>query len=162
MGHYPVSMEVEELYLPSNLDELLRVARHNHIQLPSNTFLLFKTMAILQSLGTKLDPDFDLFSLLTPHIERIFRKKYAPSTILHQLPLAAGDLALFGFGLPKRIARIVRNIERGEMRIRTDVTGVEQHLGHLERLVNRMIIGIIVAAVIIGLALYLVAYRLGG
>ena len=159
MGHYPLL--TEDLNLTSNLGELFAVVRRNHIQLPGNTFLLLKTMTMAQGLGQELDPDFDFFALLKPSVEKMLEKKYKPSAILHRLPPAVAELALFGVGLPNRLARIVKSVERGELHFSADVTGVERHLEHLERLVNRAIIGLIVSAIILGGALVFVAIKLG-
>ena len=46
--------------------------------------------------------------------------------------------------------------------MRANVSGVESHLEHLERLVNKAIIGIIAAAIILGMALVFLAIRMGG
>jgi ubiquinone biosynthesis protein len=114
-----------------------------------------------QALGRGVDPDFDFFALLTPSVENMLQKKYKPSSILRRLPPAFAELALFGVGLPNRLVRIVKSVERGELHFNADVSGVERHLEHLERLVNRAIIGLIAAAVILGAALVFLAVRLG-
>ena len=159
MSHYPSLSE--DLNLTSNLGELFAVVRRNHIQLPGNTFLLLKTMTMAQSLGQRLDADFDFFALLTPSVDSLIRKRYRASAILKRVPPAFAELALFGVGLPNRLLRIVKTVERGEFRIQADVSGVETHLEHLERLVNRAIIGLIVAATILALGLAFLAFELG-
>lgn len=158
LGHFELASE--DLSLASNLGDLFAVVRRNHVQLPGNTFLLLKTMAMAQSLGKGLDPDFDFFGMLSTSVETLLRKRYQPSSILRQLPPAVAELALLGVGLPNRLSRIVRSLERGELQIRTDVSGVQQHLEHLERLVNRVVIGILVAAIILALAIVFLAYHL--
>lgn len=62
---------------------------------------------------------------------------------LQGLWLAAMDMAVLGVGLPQRLNRLVKSFERGEVQIRTDVSGLERHFEHLERLVNRIVIGVI-------------------
>ena len=159
MGHYPLL--TEDLNLTSNLGELFAVVRRNHIQLPGNTFLLLKTMTMAQGLGQALDPDFDFFALLTPAVDNMLKNKYKPTSILRRLPPAIAELALFGVGLPNRLARIAKTVERGEFHIKADVSGVERHLEHLERFVNRAIVGMIIAAVILAAGLVFLAIRLG-
>jgi len=159
MGHRPT---IEEFHQVSNIGELIAAVRRNHVQLPANTFLLLKTMAMAQSLGKGLNPDFNFFVELQPHVEATFKKRYSPSAILRRLPSTAADLALFGIGLPKRLFRIVRLLERGEIHFRTDVSGLELHLEHLERIVKMLVIGLITAAVILGITILFLAYRLSG
>lgn len=158
MGHYPLSLE--ELDLSSNLGELFNVVRRNHIQLPGNTFLLLKTMTMAQSLGIGLNPDFDFFLLLKPNVDWIIKKKYSPYSVMRRLPPTAADFAIFGAGLPKQLSKIVKSIERGEMHIRTDVPGIERHIEHLEKLVNRIVLGLLASAVIFAVAIIIQAYIL--
>jgi ubiquinone biosynthesis protein len=159
MTHYPILDE--NLVLHSNLDELFTVVRRNHIQLPGSTFLLIKTIAMVQGLGWRMDSDLDFLNLVTPSVVALFNKKYRASEILRRLPAALAELTLFGVGLPKRLTRITKSIERGDFKIRSDVSGVELHLEHLERIVNRLVMGLIVAAVIFAVALVLLIVRMG-
>jgi predicted transcriptional regulator len=56
---------------------------------------------------------------------------------------------------------MMKTAERGEIQVRADVSGVERHIRHLEQVVNRAVIGIIAATLILGLALLFVGSRLG-
>lgn len=151
MGHYSNSMS--QLNMAYNLGELFAVVRRNHVQLPANTFLLLKAMSMAQSIARGLDPDFDFLTLIEPRIEKTIKEKYSPSAILRRLPSAAAQLAMFGAGLPRRLDRVVKSVERGEFQVRTDVSGLDTELHHLERVVNRAVIGVIVAAIILALAI---------
>ncbi len=159
-GHYPLLSE--NLNLNYNLGELLNIVRRNHVRLPSNTFLLIKTMTMAQALGQRVDPDFDFIASLTPGVENLVRKKYQPSAVLRRLPPAIAEFALLGVGLPSRLARILKSVERGDLQVRADVSGVERHLEHLERIVNRAVIGLMAAAIILALAALFLAFKLGG
>jgi ubiquinone biosynthesis protein len=157
MGHYSTG---EEFHVVSNVGELLAAVRRNRVQLPANTFLLLKTLSMAQSIGRGLSPDFDFFKEVLPYIESTFKKRFSPSSILQRLPSAAADLALFGIGLPKRLARIVRLVERGEIHFRSDVSGLELHMEHLERIVKMLVVGIISAALILGITILILAFMI--
>jgi ubiquinone biosynthesis protein len=159
MGHYP-KYTMSQWQSSSNLGELLAVIRRNHVQLPSNTFLLLKTMAMAQSLGKGLDPDFDILPLLEPNVKQVLKKRRSLLAIARRMPSATTELANLSVGLPQRLNRLVRSIERGELQVRTDVSGLEHHLEHLERLVNRIVLGVVVAAIFIGLAIIVLAFKL--
>ncbi len=157
MGHYP---QMAEFHLATNLGELFAVVRNNGVQLPANTFLLLKTMAMAQSLGKGLDPEFDFFQELQPHVEQIFERRYSFSATVRRFPEALADLAIFGAGLPRRIIRIVRSVERGELRIRSEIVGLDRQVYQLDRIVRFMIVGIIAAATILGGTILFLAFRL--
>jgi hypothetical protein len=63
--------------------------------------------------------------------------------------------------LAKQLLRIVRSVERGNLSVKTDVSGLEVHLEHLERLVNRLVLGLIVSAIILAGTLLFVAFHRG-
>jgi len=56
---------------------------------------------------------------------------------------------------------MMKTVERGEMQVRADVSGVDKYVNNLKQLVTRAAIIILGASVIIGLALFFVGTRLG-
>ena len=138
----------------SNLEQLLAVLRRNQIQLPSNTFMLLKTLIMAQGLGKGLDPDFDILPMLQSSIQGLIKKRYSIDAALRRLPMLAVEMGSLAAGLPQRVDRLLTAAERGEMKLRVDTSGVEQQIHHLERMINRMAIVIILAALIVGLALF--------
>ena len=162
MSHYPaIHLQKRSESVSSNLTQLFSLLRRNRVQLPSNTFLLLKTIIMAQSLGRGLDPDFDITPMLESSVRRIIKKRFSVTAALRRLPSAAAELASLATGLPQRLDRMMKTAERGEIQVRADVSGVGQHIHHLERLVNRTVIAIILAALFLGLALFFVGSRLG-
>jgi ubiquinone biosynthesis protein len=161
MVHYPMT----HLMRPSEgvnfgLEQLFTLLRRNHIQIPSTTFQMLKTVVMAQSLGTALDPDFDMFPLLEGYLKHIVHKRYSIFAAIRKLPSDTAQMASLAGGLPQRLNRLMKSVERGDLRVSADVGGVEKHVHHLEGLVNRAVIGIIVMAVILGLALVFVGLKL--
>jgi ubiquinone biosynthesis protein len=151
MNHYP---EFESgLNVGYNLGELISVVRRNHIQLPANTFLLLKAMSMAQGMGRRLDPELDFFAAVKPYIDDTIKKKYSPSALISRLPSAAAQLVIFGAGLPRRLNRVVKAVERGEFQVQTDVSGLDHQIDRLEKVINRAVIGVIIAAIILALAI---------
>jgi ubiquinone biosynthesis protein len=161
MTHYPKQVGLAELQGSSNLGELFSVVRRHRVQLPSNTFLLLKAMAMAQSLGKALDPGLDVITLVKPNVIQIYRKSHSPLAVARGLPSMITEMANLGIGLPQRLNRLMRSLERGEIQVQTDVSGLEVHMEHLERIVNRIVIGVVAAAVILGVTIVLLALRMG-
>jgi ubiquinone biosynthesis protein len=113
-----------------------------------------------QSLGRGLDPDFDIAPLLQSSVIRIIKKRYSVTAALRRLPVAAAELASLVGGMPQRVDRMMKTAERGEIQVRADVSGIEKHIHHLERVANRSLICILGAALIIGAALFFVGSRM--
>ena len=162
MVHYPtIHLQKRSESVNSSLGQLFTLLRRNHLQLPSNPFLLLKTIVMAQSLGRGLDPDFDILPMLESSVVGIFKKRYSLTAALGRLPAAAAEMASLAGGLPQRLDRMMKTVERGEIQVRADVSGVERYIHQLKQLVNRTVIGIIVAAIIIGLALFFRGFGMG-
>jgi hypothetical protein len=82
------------------------------------------------------------------------------SATVRRFPEALADLAVFGAGLPRRVIRIVRSMERGELRIRSEVLGLDRQLAQLDRIVKMLVFGVIGAAIILGAAVLVLAFRI--
>ena len=161
MVHYPIIYLLKPSdTVNSNLGQLFTLLRNNRIQLPATTFMMLKTVIMAQSLGRGLDPEFDILPLLEANINQIIRKRYSLISALRRMPAATVEMATLAGGLPQRLNRLLKTVERGEIKVSADVTGVEKHIHHLESLMNRALLVMIGVALILGLALFLVG-RLG-
>jgi ubiquinone biosynthesis protein len=138
----------------SNLEQLMTVLRRNQIQLPSNTFMLLKTLMMAQGLGKILDTDFDILPMLQSSVQGLIKKRYSVDAAVQRLPMMAVEVGSLVAGLTQRLDRMLSAAERGELQLRVDASGIEQRIHQLERQGNRTAIVIIIAAIIIGLAIF--------
>jgi phosphate uptake regulator len=99
--------------------------------------------------------------MLESSVIRIIKKRLSIISALRKLPAATAELASMAAGLPQRLDRMMKTAERGEIQVRADVSGIEKHIHRLEQLVNKTVICIIGAAIILGLALFFAGVRLG-
>jgi ubiquinone biosynthesis protein len=155
MGRLPkTNLHKSSESVSSTLEQLLSVLRSNQIQLPSNTFMLLKTIIMAQGLGKGLDPDFDILPMLESSVRGLVEKRYSIKAALRRFPSVGAELVSLVGGLSQRLDRMMKTAERGEIQLRVDASGIEQHIHHLERLVNRVVIVIIFASLVLGLALF--------
>jgi len=97
---------------------------------------------------------------LQSSVIRIIKKRYSVAAALRRLPASAAELASLVGGMPQRVDRMMKTAERGEIQVRADVSGIEQHIDHLEKVANKALICIVGAALIIGAALFFVGFRM--
>ena len=155
MGRFStIQLQKHSESVTANLEQLMSILRRNQIQLPANTFMLLKTLIMAQGLGKALDPDFNILPMLQSSIQGLIKRRYSVEAAVQRLPMMAVEIGSLAAGLPQRLDRMLSATERGELQFRVDASGVERHIFRLERIGNRMAIAIIVAAIIIGLALF--------
>ncbi|MBM3926834.1 MAG: AarF/ABC1/UbiB kinase family protein, partial [SAR202 cluster bacterium] len=161
VGRYQ-RLSVDEVRVGFLLDEIFAMVRQHRLQLPTNVFLLLKTLAMAEGVGTRLDPDFDMVSVLKPYAEKEVRKKYSFGQIASRIKATSADALMLGLELPKRLRRIARSVERQEFRIAMEPVGVDPYLRRLEKLANRLALAIITGSLIAGLAVLTSVYRPAG
>lgn len=148
-----------ELRITDLLNDVFSAMRRHQMHLPSNLALLFKTVIMVEGLGVKLDPEFHLTAVLGPYAERLVEREYSPFRLARSLGRAGLDFARLGVEMPQQLRRIVSAAEDGNFQILMRPEGFDPIVDRLERIANRIVLGVIAAAFINGLAVLVSVYR---
>jgi ubiquinone biosynthesis protein len=148
-----------ELKVTALLDDVFSIMRQHQMHLPSNLALLLKTVIMIEGLGVNLDPDFRLTTSLTPYTERLVLRQYSPFRWVRSFGRASLEFAKLGVELPQQLRRIVSAAEVGNLEIGMRPEGFDPVIDRLERIANRIVLGVIAAAFINGLAVLASVYR---
>ena len=148
-----------ELKVAALLGDVYTVMRRHHLHLPSNLALLLKTVIMIEGLGLNLDPEFRLTNSLTPYTERLVLRQYSPVKWARSFGRASLDLAKLGVEMPQHVRRIMSAAEDGNLQIGMRPEGFDPVIDRLERIANRIVLGVIAAAFINGLAVLVSVYR---
>jgi ubiquinone biosynthesis protein len=151
-----------EISLGPLIRDVLAVARRHRLQLPTNTSLLMKTVMMYESLGAQLDPHFHLTTFLAPFARRLIMQQLSPRHLARQLGATGVALARLGMHLPRQAHRILGDLERGMLQFSLQPASFEPVVRQLENIANRLIVAMILAALIIGLALLISFYHPSG
>ncbi len=64
-------LTLQEMSFPQILQDFTAIMQRHHLVLPSNLWMLAKTLVMMEGLGLKLDPDFDIFAVSEPMVQRL-------------------------------------------------------------------------------------------
>jgi ubiquinone biosynthesis protein len=146
---------LHEIRMGPLVGEVLGAAHRHRLVLPARLALLVKTMVMSEGLGAQLDPDFRLAAALAPFGRRMLARRYRPRAVARDARRFGVEAARLGAGLPRRVHRLLGDVERGAIEVGVQPRGLDPVLRRLERLVNRLVLGILAAAFINGLAVLL-------
>jgi ubiquinone biosynthesis protein len=141
------------------LEEALTVVRNRHLQMPSNFALLLKTLIMAEGLGARLDPEFQFIEELKPHAERLALRQYSPTAWGRRMARASVDAARLATELPGEVRRVLQAVDRNNLEFGIRRQSIEPVVERLEQLTNRLVLGILAAAFIVGLAVLLLIYH---
>ncbi len=137
------SQPLGDFDLGGALRELTDIVRRHHIILPSGVSLLLKTLVMLEGTGRMFSPDFNLAELLQRYHVRVAANRLDPRRWLLKARRVGRDLdRLIAHG-PRDIADILDRVRDGTFEVR------HQH-HRLEVTVNRLIAGMLTAALFVG------------
>jgi ubiquinone biosynthesis protein len=139
-----------QLRLGAMLDEAVGVLRQHHLALPPDLSLLVKAFISLEGMGRELDPGFDMASQALPVLEHAMREHYAPDAVAKRGWRAAVEMLSLVSGLPQDLSRLLRAARRGRLEIQIEVAQLRRLGNQLDRAASRLVVGVVVAALIIG------------
>jgi len=142
------------------MEEAIPIAFRHHLRLPSELWLLGKTLAMMEGVGLKLAPDFDMFAVSRPYVQRFMREMASPRAWMPSLIRGVGDWAQLLDMLPRTGMQLLARAERGELEVSLRHQELGRALVYLDRLANRLALSILLAALIVGLALLVPAFHL--
>ncbi|MBI2953409.1 MAG: AarF/ABC1/UbiB kinase family protein [Chloroflexi bacterium] len=155
-------LPLKEVEIHRTLEEFLATARRHMLTVPSHLALMSKTLSMHEGLARQLDPEFNVAEVLGPYARELVLRTYLPQYWARRVLPAIRDLSQLAVTLPRRADRLLGQVERGNVSMSVRVQETEHVLDSLNRMVNRLILGILAGAFTIGIALLLQIYRATG
>jgi ubiquinone biosynthesis protein len=141
---------LKQLSIGAMLSDVVAILREHRITLPSDLALLVKAFITLEGMGRELDPDFDMAGEAIPLLEQSLRARYTPAALIKRGWRSASEMLALIADLPHDLSRLLRAARRGRIEIHIDVTHLKHVGNQIDGAANRLVIGIVVAAIIIG------------
>src|ERR1700730_11894671 len=150
---------VGEIAIGPVVNDVLGLVRRHRLHLPTGYALLVKTVLMHESLVTRLDPSFEFNAVLGPYARGMIVRHFSPLGWGKAFGQAGVDLARLGLELLPPGRRVLGSLQRGDVELAIRPTGFEPLLRRLEQIANRLVLGIVTAAVVVALAVLLAAYH---
>lgn len=148
-------VSLEELPVGQMLAEIFATAHQHRVYLPGDLALLARTIITLEGTGRALDPDFLLVEAVRPFAVRLVRERLSPVAAGRQAARTLRQAADLAQSFPRRLDDLWDQLEAGEVTLGVEVRRLEDLITKLNSMVNRVVFGVVVAALIIGSALIL-------
>lgn len=139
-----------QLDLGAMLLDVVALLRAHRLRLPPDLALLIKVCLTLEGMGRTLDPSFDMASEAAPFLRRALLARYAPRELVHRGAHAAADLAEAVAQLPHDLKRAARALRGDRMHLNLRLDHLDRFSAQLDHSANRLTMGIVVAALVIG------------
>ena len=138
-----IDVPINELDLGDTLNGLIDIIRKFNIILPSRISLLLRVLIMLESTSRTLDRNFSLTELLKPFLAKASLNSYNPEKLLGYIKRSYKDWQRLLDVLPNNLTEILLLIRDGKFDV---------HLEHrrLDKIVNRLVQGLLIASLFLG------------
>jgi len=133
--------------------EMSRSSSEHGLKMPPELALLGKTLLHLDEVGRVLDPEFDVNASLRRNASSVMRRRMLKSATPANVFSAAMDVREFAERLPGRVNRILDALAANDLRFKVEVIDQGSIIDGLQKVANRIALGLVLAALIIGAAM---------
>lgn len=130
--------------------QMLALLRNHHLQLPGEIAMLTKMIFMTEGLGARLNPTFNLGTAIKPYARTLALDRAIPHDLLPNLSQWGLEVADLGANMPEKLRKLLDLLDDGvEVHLRSEE--LVPLVTRAERIGNRLIAGIIIAAFVRGI-----------
>jgi len=148
---------LKDIKIKNLLNDIIALMSRYKVYFRENNYLLTKALITIEGVGKILDPDFNAAEAIKPFIMHFYKENFSMSAFLSsvsELPKEVGD---FLMQFPQDMKTIVEKMKSGKFKMEFRHMGLEEMEESIEKSANRLSISIIIASILIGSALLLLA-----
>jgi ubiquinone biosynthesis protein len=134
---------LNEIHVGQALSTLIEIIRRHHITLPPPLALLLKTLILLEGTSRRFHPDFSLAELMAPFCRRMALRRLSPGRLQRRARRFVRDWDRLVSALPRDLADLLARFRDGTLTVHLDHR-------HLDPIVNRLVLGVLTAAIFLG------------
>lgn len=134
---------LNEIQVGSALANLVEIIRRHHIVLPPALALLLKTIIVLEGTSRRFSPDVSLAELMQPYCSRLLLRRLSPGRIAKRAMRSFRAWDRLFKALPRDLTDLLARFRDGSLTVHLDHR-------HLDPIVNRLVLGVLTAAIFLG------------
>lgn len=142
-------LNLKDINMGIFIDELLDAAKNNNIAMPSNMTILARGGITIEGVISSCSPNTSCVQILARHLSSNVIDNIDIKSSSKQFIKDINNLLTKGINLPSKLVDLINMTAKGHTKVNLEITGSEEPLEHIDAMVNRIIICIIVASLLI-------------
>ena len=150
-------MPIKEINLGHLLLELTSILRSHGRILTTDLSIMIKALVTAEGTAKMLHPDLDVIREAEPLVKKLARNRFSAQNLFKALQRNIRYFFRFQHEFPRQALGIVSKLDRGDLVIRFRHENLESMQATMERIVNRLVVGIITGALFLGSSMVILA-----
>jgi ubiquinone biosynthesis protein len=144
------SLSVGEVTLGQALSELITLARRYRLRVPPVFPLLTKALVTAEGLARAIDPTINVYEVAQPYARRLLTERLKPEAVLEASRELAFEYVSYVEDYPEQIRLLLQGLADGEMEVQLEHGGLDELLGKVDVLANRVVFAVVTGALLLG------------
>ena len=137
--------------------ELTDSMRRYNLKVPMNLMLLLKVFVMVLDIGVRLDPKFNFSDEITPYLRKLADTNTLSAAYVKRATNSMMEAVDGMFDLPRNFNLMLRRLSTGTIRLEVVDTDLQKLQMALDRASDKIMIGLVVAALVVGSSLVLLS-----
>lgn len=127
------------------------------IRVPPNLLLLLKAMVIIEGIGLKLYPDYNIIENIVPFAKRLLETKISSKSLITKVGSGLLQTSKLLENFPGDMGEILKKFKEGKLHMEFEHKGLNPLIDKMETVSNRLSFSLVLAAFIIGSSFLVIA-----
>ncbi|MDR0355865.1 MAG: hypothetical protein LBJ64_09065 [Deltaproteobacteria bacterium] len=145
-----LSGSLKDIKIGLLLKDALELLTQHELIIPNDLLLLVKTLVQLESLGLKLDPNFNVINEVRPILVNLYRRRFSPMYWLDVANRRGLEMATTLESLPEDLSPLYKTLKSGRLPADLTIKGFERMGQFLNQASYRLSFAIVLASLVIG------------
>jgi len=151
---------VKEFNFGLVVTELTETMRRYRLKVPMNLMLLLKVIVMVLDIGVRLDPFFNFGKEITPYLTKLADTNNLSAAYVKRASNSMMEAVDAMFDLPRNVNLMLKRLSTGTVRLEVVDTDIQKLQMALDRASDKLMIGLVVAALVVGSSLILISSSL--
>lgn len=144
------TVDLGALHLSRLIQDMLKVARQHNLCVNPGLSIFGRGVLVIEGILKKLCPNKSFADIFVLYMQEDFRRNFSWEAQFNKFRQASLQVVEKSMQLPEQISDILRMTMSGQTKMNLDVTGSEEPLRHLDKMINKLILGILCSALVLG------------
>ena len=151
---------LQQLNITGLLSDFFAMLQRYHIQCPSDLMLLTKALTTIEGVAEQFDPSFDVLAHVEPQIQEIVMKRYSMGAIRDRIAKTLTASLELAEDLPGELQRFLDHAKHSRFTLNLELKRIEHLSEGIDTSSRIMGIAMIIAALIVGSSILILADRM--
>jgi len=141
--------ELSNINMGRFLEEILRIAAENHIGMPRGISMLSRGMITIEGVIAQISPEANFVRIMANHMAGQQIANFDLNSFMEtnrQKILSSGEKAI---SVPGQVSDFFSLTNKGQLKVNLEILGSDEPLAEIDQMVNKIVICIILAALLI-------------